>query len=177
MSDSAVSPMALGGSFLSQRYAIRPGAYDEMLDSVGNVRPAWRSFARFLDGLGPVELGRRWEQAQQLIHENGVSFNVYGDALGMERPWRLSPIPVLIGPEEFAALSVGLAQRARLFDRLLADLYGPRRSLGEGWLPPEIVLGHPGFLRPCAGIEPPQGRWLHMYAADLVSPPPGNGAF
>lgn len=174
MADSAVSPMALGGSFLSQRYAIRPDAYDEMLDPVGNVRPAWRSFARFLDGLGPVELGRRWEQAQQLIHENGVSFNVYGDALGMERPWRLSPIPVLIGPEEFGALSVGLAQRARLFDRLLADLYGPRRSLGEGWLPPEIVLGHPGFLRPCTGIEPPQGRWLHMYAADLVRPPTGE---
>ncbi len=174
MSDLAASPIAIGGSVLSQRYAVRPGAYDEMLGPDGVVRPAWRTFVRFLDSLGPIELGKRWDQAQQQIHENGVSFNVYGDAQGMERPWRLSPIPVVIGPEEFATLSVGLAQRARLLDRLLADLYGARRSLSEGWLPPEIILGHPGFLRPCTGIQPPHGRWLHLYAADLARPPSGE---
>jgi uncharacterized circularly permuted ATP-grasp superfamily protein/uncharacterized alpha-E superfamily protein len=174
MSDSAVSPIALGGKFLSQRYAIRPGAFDEMLGDDGVVRRAWQPFVRFLDSLGPVELRRRWDQAQQLIHENGVSFNVYGDALGMERPWRLSPIPVVIGPDEFATLSIGLGQRALLLDRLLADLYGPRRALTKGWLPREIVLGHPGFLRPCAGTQPPLGRWLHLYAADLVRPPTGH---
>src|SRR6185503_18206340 len=143
MSDSASSPIAIGASALSQRYAVRPGAYDEMLGPDGAVRPAWQPFIRFLDGLGPAELRRRWEQAQQLIHDNGVSFNVYGDALGMERPWRLSPIPLLFDSGEFAALSVGLSQRARLLDRLLGDLYGPRRALLEGWLPPELVLNHP----------------------------------
>jgi uncharacterized circularly permuted ATP-grasp superfamily protein/uncharacterized alpha-E superfamily protein len=145
-----------------------------MIGPDGAVRPAWQTFVGFLDGLGPGELRRRWEQAQQLIHENGVSFNVYGDALGMERPWRLSPIPVVIGPGEFAALSVGLTQRALLLDRLLADLYGPQRSLTEGWLPAEIVFAHPGFLRACTGIQPSLGRWLHLYAADLVRPPSGE---
>ena len=174
MSDSVASPIAIGGSFLSQRYTVRPGAYDEMMGPDGVVRPAWHPLVRFLDGVGSAELGRRWEQAQQLIHENGVSFNVYGDALGMERPWRLSPIPLIIGPTEFATLSVGLAQRALLLDRLLADLYGPRRSLTQGWLPAEIVFGHPGFLRPCIDTEPPLGRWLHLYAADLVRPPSGE---
>ncbi|MEP6653956.1 MAG: circularly permuted type 2 ATP-grasp protein [Myxococcales bacterium] len=174
MSDSVASPIAIGGSFLSQRYSVRPGAYDEMMGTDGVVRPAWQPLVHFLDGLGPSELGRRWEQAQQLIHENGVSFNVYGDALGMERPWRLSPIPVVIGPDEFASLSVGLTQRALLLDRLLADLYGARRALTEGWLPAEIVFAHPGFLRPCIGTQPPLGRWLHLYAADLVRPPSGE---
>ncbi|MBC8131433.1 MAG: circularly permuted type 2 ATP-grasp protein, partial [Deltaproteobacteria bacterium] len=174
MSESVASPIAIGGSFLSQRYAVRPEAHDEMMGPDGVVRPAWAALVRFLDGVGPLELGRRWEQAQQLIHENGVSFNVYGDALGMERPWRLSPIPVVIGPDEFATLSVGLTQRAVLLDRLLADLYGPRRSLSQGWLPAEIVLSHPGFLRACSGTQPPLGRWLHLYAADLVRPPTGE---
>src|SRR5450432_1907571 len=174
MSDSVASPIAIGGSFLSQRYSVRPGAYDEMVGPGGVVRPDWQTFVRFLDGLGPADMRRRWEQAQQLIHENGVSFNVYGDALGMERPWRLSPIPVVIGPREFTNLSVGFIPLTSLLDRLLADLYGPRRALTEGWLPPEIVLAHPGFLRACCGIKPPLGRWLHLYAADLVRPPVGE---
>ena len=33
---------------------------------------------------------------QQLIRENGVTYNVYGDPRGMDRPWQLDPIPLLI---------------------------------------------------------------------------------
>jgi uncharacterized circularly permuted ATP-grasp superfamily protein/uncharacterized alpha-E superfamily protein len=61
-----------------------------------------------------------------------------------------------------------------LLDRLLADLYGERVSLSEGWLPAELILGNPGFLRPCQGIIPPLGRWLHLYAADVVRAPSGE---
>ena len=43
-----------------------------------------------------TELRRRWREALHLIHENGVSYNVYGDERGMERPWSLSPVPVLV---------------------------------------------------------------------------------
>ena len=80
----------------------------------------------------------------------------------------------LLAPDEFASLAAGLAQRATLLDRLLADIYGPRRVLAEGLLPPEVVLGHPGLLRACAGIVPPGGRFLHFYAADLVRTPEGD---
>ena len=168
MSESTAPIVAPDESSLSQRYASRGDLHDEMITPDGNVRPSWRAFVSFLDGLGAEDLGRRWEQVQQLIHEHGVSFNVYGDSQGMERPWPISPIPVVIGPEEFASLAAGLSQRATLLDALLADLYGPRRALTEGLLPPEIILGHPGFLRPCSGLIPPGKRWLHLYAADLV---------
>jgi uncharacterized circularly permuted ATP-grasp superfamily protein/uncharacterized alpha-E superfamily protein len=146
---------------------------DEVGDERGEVRAAWRAFAERFDALGADELQRRWEQARHLIHDNGVSFNVYGDAKGMERPWPLGPMPIVIGPEEFARLGRDLAQRARLFDALLADIYGPQRLLDEGLLPAELVLGHPGFLRPCRGVRPPGGRFLHFYAADLVRGPTG----
>ena len=155
------------------RYPTPDGSYDELVDPSGAIRPHWRTFVRSLEALGGGELTDRWEQARQLIHDNGISFNVYGDARGMERPWQLSPIPVVIAADEFASLSAGLAQRARLFDRLLADLYGERRALTEGWLPPELVLGHPGYLRACHGMAPPHGRFLHFYAADLVRRPTG----
>ena len=109
------------------RYPTSGGAYDELVDQHGAIRSHWRTFVNCLESLGPAGLAERWEQARQLIHDNGISFNVYGDPRGMERPWQLSPIPVLIAPDEFANLSAGLIQRARLLDRLLADLYGERR--------------------------------------------------
>ena len=140
----------------------------------GAVRPHWKVLDRALNEFGPGEMWRRWEQARQLIRQHGVSFNVYGDARGLDRPWPLDPVPVLLAPDEFATLAAGLAQRATLLDRLLADIYGPRRVIAEGLLPPEVVLGHPGLLRACAGIVPPGGRFLHFYAADLVRTPEGD---
>ena len=139
-----------------------------MGDEKGEIRAPWRSFAARFDALGKEELSRRWEQARHLIHDNGVSFNAYADAKGMERPWPLGPMPVIVGPDEFAALSRGLSQRARLLDAILADIYGRQRLLDEGLLPAELVLGHPSYLRPCRGVTPSGGRFLHFYAADLV---------
>jgi uncharacterized circularly permuted ATP-grasp superfamily protein/uncharacterized alpha-E superfamily protein len=148
-------------------YAARAAPFDELGEG-GEIRPSWRTFAARLDALAPGELARRWAEAGHLIHDNGVSYNAYGDAKGMERPWPLGPMPIVVGPAEHAALARGLAQRARLFDALLADIYGPQRLLDEGLLPAELVLGHPGFLRPCRGVAPMGGRFLHLYAADLV---------
>jgi len=140
----------------------------------GAVRPHWQVLDRALNAFGPGEMWRRWEQARQLIRQHGVSFNVYGDARGLDRPWPLDPVPVVLAPDEFASLAAGLAQRATLLDRLLADLYGARRVIAEGLLPPEVILAHPGLLRACAGIVPPGGRFLHFYAADLVRTPEGD---
>jgi uncharacterized circularly permuted ATP-grasp superfamily protein/uncharacterized alpha-E superfamily protein len=149
-------------------------SWNEMRGPDGAVRPHWQVLDRALNAFGPGEMWRRWEQARQLIRQHGVSFNVYGDARGLDRPWPLDPVPVLLAPDEFAALAAGLAQRATLLDRLLADIYGPRRVIAEGLLPAEVVLAHPGLLRPCSGITPPGGRFLHFYAADLVRTPEGD---
>jgi uncharacterized circularly permuted ATP-grasp superfamily protein/uncharacterized alpha-E superfamily protein len=140
----------------------------------GAVRAHWEVLDRALKAFGPGEMWRRWEQARQLIRQHGVTFNVYGDARGLERPWPLDPVPVVLAPEEFASLAAGLAQRASLLDRLLADLYGPRRVIAEGLLPAEVMLANPGLLRACTGIVPPGGRFLHFYAADLVRTPAGD---
>jgi len=149
-------------------------SWNEMRGPDGAVRPHWQVLDRALNEFGPGEMWRRWEQARQLIRQHGVSFNVYGDARGLDRPWPLDPVPVVLAPDEFASLAAGLAQRATLLDRLLADVYGPRRVIREGLLPPEVVLAHPGLLRACAGIVPPGGRFLHFYAADLVRAPEGD---
>jgi uncharacterized circularly permuted ATP-grasp superfamily protein/uncharacterized alpha-E superfamily protein len=152
-------------------YQPRAGVLDEMVDADGVVRPHWRVFLQRLGAMTPAQRERAWQEARQLIHDNGVSYNVYGDPRGLERPWSLEPLPVLLAPGEWWALAVGVAQRARLLNRVLADIYGPQRALREGWLPPTLLFAHPGYLRPMHGTVVPRRCWLPFYAADL-----GRGA-
>ncbi len=153
---------------LFQRYQPLPGVYDETFASPGLMRPHWRDFIEAIDAMGPRELGRRWEQAQRLIRENGVTYNVHGDELGKDRPWELDPIPLLLPAGDWAALATGLVQRARLLNLILADVYGPQKLLGEGLLPPDFVFAHTGFLRPCHHIHVPHQTYLHLYASHLA---------
>jgi uncharacterized circularly permuted ATP-grasp superfamily protein/uncharacterized alpha-E superfamily protein len=141
---------------------------DEMIQPDRSLRPHWREFVSLLDELKPVEFAQRRELARRLIHQNGVTHNVYGDPNGLDRPWILDFIPLLIPAVQWDAVCQGLVQRARLLDRLLADLYGPAETVFSGVLPSELLWANPGFLRPCNGIRPPRNRWLHLYAADLV---------
>ncbi|HKQ69014.1 MAG TPA: circularly permuted type 2 ATP-grasp protein [Polyangiaceae bacterium] len=157
------------------RRARTPGSYDEVLDAGGAPRLAWQKLVAAFGGMGEAEIGRRWEQAQRLLHEHGVSYDAYGDPQGVSRPWNLAPIPVVIGADEWSDVGRGLRQRALLLDGILADLYGARRLLTTGSVPPEIVFSHPGFVRACSGIVPPGGRFLPLYAADLARMP--SGAF
>jgi uncharacterized circularly permuted ATP-grasp superfamily protein/uncharacterized alpha-E superfamily protein len=164
----SLSPRRILAQGFAERYAGKPTSVDEMTESNGSLRPYWQPFVSMLDELGPRELGKRWEQARRFIHDNGVSHNVYGDPNGLDRPWSLDLIPLLIPSLQWERLSEGLVQRAQLLDRLLADLYGPGETVLTGLLPPELLWANMGFLRPCHGSIGPQGRWLHLYAADIV---------
>src|SRR5687767_9671043 len=113
-------------------YTPRTPANDELLEPDGALRPHWRMFVSMLDDLGPAELGRRWEQARRLIRENGITHNVYGDPNGLDRPWNLDLVPLLMPADQWRDVAGALAQRARLLDRLLADLYGPSESIAAG---------------------------------------------
>src|SRR5690242_18108215 len=137
-----------GPADLVSAYPPVSGVYDELRDQYGVVRSHFRALFQSLHALGHDALERRWDKATQLLHDNGVSYNVYGDPQGTDRPWNLSPIPAVLSAKEFERIESGVAQRARLLDALLADLYGPQRVLLDGLLPPALVFANPGFLRP-----------------------------
>ena len=89
-------------------------------------------------------------------------------------PWRLDPLPLLLSVADWEVLEAGLVQRSRLLDAVLADLYGPRRALTSGVLPPELLFAHPGYLRVANGIEIPGHHQLFMHACDVSRLPDGG---
>jgi len=156
------------------RYAARPGVFDEMVAPDGTVRPHWRDLLSRLQALGPEEIDRRAERGRRLIRENGVTYNVYGDPTGHDRPWALDPVPLLVDEADWLAIERAAIQRATLLNATLADLYGPRHLLSEGALPPALVYGNPAYLRPLAGARPTDGIFLHLLALDLARSPDGR---
>ncbi len=155
-------------------YATDASAYDEAYDTLGNPRPHWREFLTAYSGLGEASLKTRWEAARRMIHEHGITYNLFGDPDGMQRPWELDPIPYVLSEGDWSHLSKGVAQRALLLDRLLADAYGQRRMVHEKLIPPEILFSHPGYLRMCVGALPQSERHLHLLAVDIYRRPDGE---
>ena len=148
-------------------YVPRTDAYDELVDTSGRVREHWRPLAAGLTELGVEELDRRLTEARRLLRENGITYTTREDP-GDARPWDVDLFPLLFDAPQWRELSAGVAQRARLLDAVIRDVYTSNNLLTRRALPPELLYANPGFLRPCAGQRVPGDCYLHLYAADLI---------
>ena len=155
-------------------YPMPRGSWDEMFGPDGLPRPHAEGFFNFLSSLSREEIGRRWDLGLRLIRENGVTYNVYSGNEGLDRPWQLDPLPMLIPSEEWQSIEAALVQRATLLNLVLSDLYGAQDLLAQGLIPPVPVLSHPGYLRPLKDVRVARGIHLHLYAADLARAPDGS---
>ncbi len=122
------------------------------------IRTGCRSSNTWMNWARP-KIARRWDFALRLLHENGVSYNVYGDPHGIDRPWVLDAVPFMISAREWSGLERSLSQRGRLLNLILADIYGPQKLLKDGVLPPELIYGHPGFFASVPRRRA-SGQWL-----------------
>ena len=166
-----VEPKNSGLQLLVSGYRPLPGVFDEMMDADGRVRAHWQPFLAMLGALGSDEINRRFGAADRYLHDSGVFYRVYEDAAGIERPWPLSHVPLIVEPGEWRQLVAGLVQRAQLLEAVLGDSYGPGTLTRDGRLPAAVIAGNPEFLRPLVGVAPPGGAHLRFYAVDV-----GRGA-
>ncbi len=151
-----------------QFYATKLGVYDETASKDAKVLPHWERFMGAVTSMGSEQLDLRRREAQRLLRENGVTYNVYGDTQKLTRPWRLDPLPLLISSAEWALIEVGLKQRAELLNLVLKDIYGKQNLLKKGLLPRELVLAHNGFLHACVGSLSNRKNQLTVYSANLA---------
>ena len=161
--------MSVVTSALTSSYARNQGSsVDELIDQHGVLRPHWTQIAESLDEFGPNELQRRSAEIRRLLEQDGVTYNVTTGGRRRHQPWNLDALPLVLPSTEWLTIEQGIVQRAQLLDLILQDLYGERRLLRDGLIPPSIVLGDPQFLRECDGIRLPGQHQLVMSATDLV---------
>ncbi len=174
MTSVPVKPASPAASDIFGNYSPADGVFDEVFDSTGAVRPSWQRIAGWISALGSAEVARRWQQAQDEVRENGITYNAYEDVNDNTRPWELDAFPLVIAAEEWADLEIGLRQRAELLDRVLRDLYGQQTLLQQGLLPADWLYSHPGFRREFHKHATRDDRFLHLYAVDLARAPDGR---
>ncbi|WP_291992472.1 circularly permuted type 2 ATP-grasp protein [Candidatus Accumulibacter sp. ACC003] len=159
---------------LLSTYPQEADRFDEMLAEDGSVRRAWQPFFTHLDWATPEQMRHRLAYVRRRILENGVTYNVYADPEGADRPWELDPLPLILSAAEWQGIAAAVSQRARLLNAVLHDLYGEQQLLKDGTLPPALVYGHNNFLWPCQGVRPAGDIYLHLYAVDLARSPDGR---
>ncbi|NBQ86632.1 MAG: A circularly permuted ATPgrasp family protein [Betaproteobacteria bacterium] len=152
----------------------RPGepACDELTGAAS--QPAWQAFFEAIGHEGIDTLAQSFEGVQRQIRANGITYNVYADADGPQRPWSLDLFPLIVSPDAWRQIEHGVLQRTRLLNAVTADIYGKQTLLRSGLLPRALVQGDPGYLRSMHGAQPPGGTWLHIAAFDLVRGIDGN---
>ncbi len=159
---------------LLANYLAAPDGFDEMLESSQVPRAHWRAMLANLEHESPDMMRQRADMVQRQVRENGVTYNVTADADGKQRPWDLNVLPLILPHEEWSGIEAAVIQRATLLNTILGDVYGKQDMLREGLLPPALIHGHAGFLRPCHNIQDHDGVALHFYAVDLARAPDGR---
>ena len=183
--DEALAPDPLA---MAQAAALRSrdGHFYELTGQVnrpgepqGGLAGRWQRFFAAGGAAGWQELSAKALRVQRRVQEDGASYNVHSDApplpgqggrdgAPLARHWPLELLPMLIEPEEWRGIEAGIAQRARLLDAVMADIYGERRLLQQGLLPASLVLAHPQYLRAMHGSRPAGDVHLHVLAFDLT---------
>ncbi|MDT8344916.1 MAG: circularly permuted type 2 ATP-grasp protein, partial [Thermohalobaculum sp.] len=146
------------------RYAPATGRHDEAFGPDGRPRAHWAPLVRWIADAGPRGVEAAARELARLRDESGIAFTSRAPAAGDGA----DPMPVLVSPADWAALEAGLAQRARLAEAAIADIYGPRVALREGIIPPGLVFGSDAFAAHAAGWDTPPARHAVVYEADIA---------
>ena len=134
--------------------------------------PAWAQMFAELAAVAGDDLAHARERVRRHAADIGMGFRIIGES--EERPWPVSPVPLLIPATEWQGIAAGIQQRAELLETLLVDIYGPQALVHDRRLPAALVAGSPAWLRAAVGLKPPGGRHLHFVAFDLARGPGGE---
>jgi uncharacterized circularly permuted ATP-grasp superfamily protein/uncharacterized alpha-E superfamily protein len=133
---------------------------DELIDRAGRLRTPYVPVMEAVRGLGPEELARRAASLNRQVK--------LAAPFGSVTPRDYDPLPAPLTASEFLALEAGIAQRARLLNLALEDLYGRQSILHERLMPAAAVLGDQHFVRSLHTAKPLEFPRMSLYAADVI---------
>ncbi|MFC3580634.1 circularly permuted type 2 ATP-grasp protein [Sphingomonas hylomeconis] len=151
-------------------------AFDEIMGCGGSTtpRPEMAALGQWIEDTPAHELRRRQESAEATFRQLGITFAVYGESDASERIIPFDIVPRIFLADEWRRLSEGLVQRVEAINAFLDDIYGARKILDAGVLPPDLIFGNAQFRPEIAGMRPPHGIWAHICGIDLVRTGPDD---
>ncbi|MEG3638641.1 circularly permuted type 2 ATP-grasp protein [Magnetococcus sp. PR-3] len=142
--------------------------YDEAFEQPGRPRSHWRQYLDHLYSRGPQLPLQLERDADRLMRELGVTYNLHGGSGRRGQPWPFDPIPLILDTNTWGDLEQGVIQRHQLLSLLHRDLHGKQDCIRQGLIPAELVYGSGSYLFAAHGATPDDMPPLPLYAVDLM---------
>jgi uncharacterized circularly permuted ATP-grasp superfamily protein len=139
-------------------------AWDEAMDIEGKPRAPYEAVYREIEQMSQEDLRQRAEALASSYLAQGVTF----DHAGEERPFPLDIVPRVVSSQDWDIIEPGLAQRVRVVEAFLDDVYGSQRCVADGVVPHSLITSSQHFRRAAVGISPPGGVRVHVSGIDIV---------
>ena len=150
------------------RYELDPRFYDEMFDDDGTPRTASRRMRDTLAGFAAEDLTKLQDRVYRRFLHEGITFTVLGAEEVTERIIPLDFVPRLLTGREWDHIERGLKQRLTAINLFLKDVYHEGRSLRDGVVPVDLVLGCPQYRIEMRGFKVPHDVYVAVCGTDIV---------
>ncbi len=146
-------------------------AYDEMFDTDGKPRAAYRKLYHRLLEMPLDTLQQRQQAANMAFLNQGITFTVYGNDEGTERIWPYDLLPRILTSAEWTTIEKGLTQRITALNLFLKDIYHEEHILSDGVVPRSLVYSCRHYRRQMRGVRVPFDRYIAIVGTDLIRLP------
>ena len=148
-------------------YQSLPGVWDEMYDG-SMVRPQYRKVHEVLQQADVSTLQMKEHLAGKVFMNQGITFTVYNEDVGIERIFPFDIIPRIITTSEWDHIESGIKQRLSALNFFLKDIYTRQEIIEEGIVPAELIASCPHYIREAFGIQVPHDIYVHVSGIDLI---------
>ena len=144
------------------------GFFDEMLAGDGRPHGHCRKLFQRLGEMSLPDYIGRVQLADLMLVNQGITFNVYNDDRGTEKPWPFDLVPRVIPATDWDHIEQGLTQRLTALNLFLHDIYHDQKILKDGIVPRELIVSAPHFRPELLGATPTGGAYVHICGSDLI---------
>lgn len=150
------------------------GVFDEMFVAQRVPRDHYSSVLARLTELGRDAIQRRRRMADLAFRNQGITFTVYSDQIGVEKIFPFDIVPRIIPANEWSRIELGLTQRITALNLFCKDIYHEQRILSERVIDPELIYAAKMYRREMLGIRVPHDIYIHICGTDLIRDRDGN---
>ena len=164
--DLSVAPAAGSGSF--ERYELDPAFHDELFNEDGQTRERARRLGVALSAIPSEDLAKLQDGVYRRFLHEGITFTVLGAKEASEQIIPIDCVPRIVSAAEWRHIERGLKQRLMALNLFLRDIYHEGKSLRDGVVPVDMVLGCPQYRVEMRGQKVPHDVYVAVCGTDIV---------